>query len=100
MVSGGSNTCNVLPRRRDEIKFILLLFPANLRSRRPREEIWEIELSASRGEGGNARSLRVSLTRDVNGYIEIKPMTANTNRCESYASSESMQDSRTDGSIP
>lgn len=48
MVSGGSNTCNVLPRR-DEIKFILLLFPASYGESLVREEIWEIEFSESVG---------------------------------------------------
>lgn len=45
MVSAGSNTCNVLPRR-DEMKFISLLFPTGhgcRRGRTQKEEIWEIE---------------------------------------------------------
>lgn len=64
MVSGGSNTCNVLPRRQDEIKFILLLFPAEPLVR---EEIWEIELSGSIVGRGVFRYI----TADVSGYITI-----------------------------
>lgn len=67
MVSDGSNTCNVLPRRQDEIKFILLLFPASCGASLVREEMWEIELFKNIA----GKEIFRYIAADVSGYLAI-----------------------------